>query len=81
MLAIEGDMQQFIYSYRRVIDQGFDAQRADVWTVPEVEVALPAERINRVLHTTLDSSVLQLVADVRPLLMEECQITDVAAAR
>jgi hypothetical protein len=39
----------------------------------------PAERINRVLHATLHDLMLQLVADVRPLLMERCQITDVAA--
>jgi hypothetical protein len=112
VLAIEGDMQQFIYSYTKVIDAGFDAERADVWIVPEVEIAFavkaynragdkvldkvydsgvtagpeylvtskPAERINRVLHSTLHNLMLELVADVRPLLMEECEITDVAAA-
>jgi hypothetical protein len=112
VLAIEGDMQEFIYSYTEVIDAGFNAERADVWTVPEVEIAFavkaynragatvldkvydsgvmagpeylitskPAERINRVLHTTLHDLMLDLVADVRPLLMEECEVTDVAAA-
>lgn len=113
VLAIEGDMQEFIYSYTRVIDEGFNAERADVWTVPEVEIAFavkaynrageqvldkvydsgvrageeylvtskPAERINRVLHTTLHDLMLQVVADVRPLLMEECEVTDFAANR
>jgi hypothetical protein len=36
----------------------------------------PAERINRVLHTTLHDLMLDLVADVRPLLMEECEVTE-----
>lgn len=112
VLAIEGDMQQFMYAYDRVIDAGFNTERADVWTVPEVRIAFavkafdrageqvldkvydsgvmageeylvtskPAERINRVLHATLHDLMLQLVADVRPLLMERCEITDVAAA-
>jgi hypothetical protein len=112
VLAIEGDMQQFIYSYTKVIDQGFDAEDTTSWIVPEVEIAFevkvynrageqvldkiydsgvaagpeylitsrPAERINRVLHTTLHDLMLELVADVRPLLMEECRITDLAPA-
>jgi hypothetical protein len=41
----------------------------------------PAERINRVLHETLHDLMLELVADVRPLLMEECEITELAIAR
>jgi hypothetical protein len=112
VLAIEGNMQEFIYSYTKVIDQGFNAEGADVWIVPEVEIAFavkaynrageqvldkvydsgvtsgeeylvtskPAERINRTLHATLHALMLKLVADVRPLLMEECQITDLAAS-
>lgn len=112
VLALEGDMQEFIYSYTKVIDEGFDAERADVWIVPEVEIAFavkgynragdlvldkiydsglaageeymitskPAERINRVLHATLHDLMLELVADVRPLLMEECEVTDLATA-
>jgi hypothetical protein len=108
VLAIEGDMQDFIYSYTKVIDEGFNAQRADVWIVPEVRISFavkaynrsgervldkvydsgvkageeymvtsrPAERINRTLHATLHDLMLKVVADVRPLLMEECEITD-----
>jgi hypothetical protein len=111
VLALEGDMQEFIYSYTKIIDQGFDAERADAWIVPEVEIAFavkgynrageqvldkvydsgvksgdeylvtsrPAERINRVLHETLHGLMLQVVADVRPLLLEECKITDLTA--
>jgi hypothetical protein len=110
VLAIEGNMQEFIYSYTKVIDAGFNAERSDTWIVPEVEVAFavkgynragellldkvydsgitageeymvtskPEERINRVLHSTVHDLMLALVADVRPLLMEECEITEVA---
>jgi hypothetical protein len=38
----------------------------------------PAERINRVLHSTLHELMLDLVADVRPLLIEECEVTELA---
>jgi hypothetical protein len=41
----------------------------------------PAERINRVLHTTVHNLMVELVADVRPLLMEECEITELATTR
>ena len=107
-LAIEGDMQQFIYSYTKVIDQGFDGQDGDTWITPQVSISFavraynpagtlvldkvydsgvtsgesyivtgrPAERINRTLHETLHALMLQMVADIRPLLMEECEITD-----
>ena len=110
VLAIEGDMQKFIYSYTKVIDAGFSSERADVWIVPEVEVAFavkgynrggemvldrvydsgvtvgeeylttskPAERINRVLHTTVHDLMVELVADIRPLLMVECEVTELA---
>ena len=110
VLAIEGNMQQFLYSYTKVIDAGFNGERADTWIVPEVEIAFavkaynragetvldkiydsgivageeylttskPAERINRVLHSTLHELMLDLVADVRPLLIEECEVTELA---
>ena len=110
VLAIEGDMQQFIYSYTKVIDQGFDEQGGDAWITPEVSISFavraynragtlvldkvydsgvtsgesyivtsrPAERINRTLHETLHALMLQVVADIRPLLMEECEIVDSA---
>jgi hypothetical protein len=40
----------------------------------------PEERINRVLHTTVHDLMVALVADVRPLLMQECEITELATA-
>jgi hypothetical protein len=113
VLALEGDMQEFVYSYTKVIDQGFTGQPADVWIIPEVDIAFavkarnrvgnvvldktydsgvqagesymvtskPAERINRTLHATLHALMLQVAADVRPLLLDECTITDVANVR
>lgn len=112
VLALEGNLQEFIYSYTKVIDEGFDAERAEVWIVPEVDISFavkgynpageqvldkvydsgvtageeymvasrPAERINRTLHATLHDLMLQVVADVRPLLMEECEVTDFVPA-
>jgi len=112
VLALEGNLQEFIYSYTKVIDEGFNAERPDVWIVPEVDIAFaikgynlageqvldkvydsgvtageeylvtsrPAERINRTLHATLHDLMLQVVADVRPLLMQECEVTDFVPA-
>lgn len=81
VLALEGDMQQFIYAYDRAGEQLLDkVYDSGVMAGEEYLVtSKPAERINRVLHATLHNLMLQLVADVRPLLMERCQITDVAA--
>ena len=110
VLALEGDMQEFVYSYTKVIDEGFNEQPANVWITPEVDIAFavkgydragdvvldkiydsgvqsgesyrvtskPAERINRTLHATLHALMLQVAADVRPLLLDECEITEVA---
>lgn len=39
----------------------------------------PAERINRTLHATLHALMLQVAADVRPLLIGECRIIDLEA--
>ena len=41
-IAIEGDMDQFIYSYTRLIEAGFEEENQESWIVPEVEVALIA---------------------------------------
>jgi hypothetical protein len=109
VLALQGDMQEFLYSYTKVIDEGFNDQPANVWITPEVDIAFavkgytragdivldkiydsgvqagesymvtsrPAERINRTLHATLHALMLQVAADVRPLLLDECEITEV----
>jgi hypothetical protein len=110
VLALEGDMQEFVYAYNKVIEQGFDEQDVDVWITPELEISFavkaynrsgatvldrtydsgvqagesymvtgrPAERINRTLHATLHALMLQLAADLRPLLIGECELVDVA---
>jgi hypothetical protein len=49
------------------------------WPVRCISYLAAAERINRVLHATLRDPMLGVVADVRPQLMEECEITDLAA--
>jgi hypothetical protein len=41
-IAIEGDMDQFIYSYTRVIESGFSDETQESWIVPEVDVAFTA---------------------------------------
>jgi hypothetical protein len=41
-IAVEGDMDQFIYSYTRVIEGGFSDETQESWIVPEVEVAFSA---------------------------------------
>jgi hypothetical protein len=110
VLALEGDMEDFAYSYTKVVDQGFDERDTQTWFVPEVDISLhvkarnrsgavvldetydsgiragdryvvtgrPAERINATLHRTLHSLMLELAGDVRPLLMGECELAEVA---
>lgn len=112
VLALEGNMKDFMYSYTKVIDTGFDEQNPGVWIVPQVRIAFdvkaynsrnellldktydggvvagepyittmrPAERINKTLHATLHALMLQVADDIRPLLIGECEVTDVATA-
>ncbi len=37
-IAIEGDMDQFIYSYTRLIEAGFEDETQEGWIVPEVDI-------------------------------------------
>lgn len=115
VIALEGDMQEFVYRYSRVIERGFDEAdpadgEADAWITPEVDIAFdvrafdrsgakvlektyasgvtageryrvtsrPAERINETLHATLHALLLQVAADLKPLLVGECTVLDVA---
>jgi hypothetical protein len=41
-IAVEGDMDQFVYSYTRVIESGFSDETQESWIVPEVDVAFTA---------------------------------------
>jgi hypothetical protein len=108
VLAVEGDMKDFMYRYTKVIDRGFDERNTETWIVPEIGISFdvraysarnellldktydagvvagepyqtalhPAERINRTLHATLHELMLRLAADIRPLLIGECKVTD-----
>jgi hypothetical protein len=115
VIALEGNMQEFIYSYTRVIERGFeevdpDEGEVDAWITPEVDIAFdvrafdrsgakvlektyssgvtagesyrvtshPAERINETLHATLHALMLQVADDLKPLLVGECTVLDVA---
>jgi hypothetical protein len=109
VVALSGDMQDFVYRYQRVIDQGFTDEDRQVWITPEVEISFrvrasdhdgrtildktyesgvsqgesyqvtsrPAERISQTLHATLHALMLEVAADLRPLLVGECEITDI----
>ena len=112
VLAVEGDMRDFAYSYTKILDQGFgDGEGTAVpWIVPEIDIAFhvkaynragetvldklydsgvavgasyivtgrPAERINQVLHKTLQTLMLNLATDIRPLLTGACEVEEVA---
>jgi hypothetical protein len=113
VLALAGDMEDFAYSYTKVIEQGFGEGESDSWIVPEVDIAFhvkahdrdgttvlekmyhsgvragdsyrvtghPEERINRALHETLHALMLDLAGDIRPLLLDKCEVTDLASER
>jgi hypothetical protein len=110
VVAIEGDIPDFVYRYTKIIDQGFDEGDADSWIIPEVDISFnaraydrtgtqilaktydsgvtagegyrvtsrPSERINETLHATLHALMLQLADDIKPLLVGECSVTDIA---
>jgi hypothetical protein len=109
VVALMGDMEDFVYRYRRIIDEGFIGDAPETWIVPEVEIAFkvravnhdgrslldktyhsgvragesyvvtsrPEERINEALHATLHELMLEVAADLRPLLVGECTVTDI----
>jgi hypothetical protein len=114
-IALEGNLQEFVYRYTKVIEQGFDegaeeSGEVDAWITPEVDIAFdvrafdrqgnrilaktyasgviagesyrvtgqPEERINATLHATLHALMLQVAADLKPLLVGECTVLDVA---
>ena len=56
VVALEGDMQEFVYAYTKVIDQGFDEQAPDVWITPELEIAFAVKAYNRAGATLLDKT-------------------------
>ena len=115
VIALEGNMEEFVYRYKRVIERGFEEANTnegevDAWITPEVDISFdvrafdrsgnkvlekiyssgvtagegyrvtsrPAERINETLHATLHALLLQVAADLKPLLVGECTVLDVA---
>lgn len=63
VVALTGDMQEFVYSYERVIEQGFfeGDPEADSWIVPQVEIAFSVRAFDRngveILDKVYDSGV------------------------
>jgi len=61
VLAIEGDMQEFVYAYTKVIEQGFDEENVEVWITPELTIAFAVKAFKRsgelVLDKTYDSGL------------------------
>lgn len=110
VVAIEGDIPDFVYRYTKIIEQGFDEADTDSWIIPEVDISFnaraydrrgneilaktydsgvtagesyrvtsrPSERINETLHATLHALMVQLAEDIKPLLVGECTVTDIA---
>ena len=54
VLALEGDLEEFAYSYNKVIDQGFGEDAVEAWTVPEVDIAFHVKAYDRHRTTVLD---------------------------
>jgi hypothetical protein len=63
VLALEGDLDNFLYRYTEIVDSGFSEEDPDVWIVPEVEIAFGARifdsRGNQVLDRTYSSGVVE----------------------
>jgi hypothetical protein len=54
VLALEGGMRDFIYSYTRIIDTGFSEEDPQMWIIPEVEVSFDVRAFNRAGELLLD---------------------------
>ena len=55
-VALTGNMEGFIYRYRRVIDQGFTSEEAQTWITPEVEVTFNVAAYNSDGDVLLDDT-------------------------
>jgi hypothetical protein len=62
VLALEGGMEEFLYSYTRIIDQGFSDEEPTTWLVPEVQMQFDiraySPRGELMLAKTYDSGVV-----------------------
>jgi hypothetical protein len=54
VLALAGDMEGFVYSYTKIIEQGFGEAESDSWIVPEVDIAFHVKAYDRGGATVLE---------------------------
>ncbi len=70
VFALQGNMQDFVYSYSKVIDAGFGELDPEVWITPEVDISFAVKGYDRagalVLDKTYDSGVRAGKATRRP---------------
>jgi hypothetical protein len=61
VLALQGNMQDFIYSYTKVIDAGFGEQDPEIWITPQIDISFAVKGYDRagalVLDKTSDSGI------------------------
>lgn len=59
--ALRGDMQNFVYSYSEVIEEGFDDGSGTTWITPELDISFRVEAFDRsgakILDDVYDSGV------------------------
>ncbi|MBN1237112.1 MAG: hypothetical protein JXB36_01360 [Gammaproteobacteria bacterium] len=62
VLAVEGDLDSFMYRYSRIVETGFDETEADIWIAPEVRIALDVRVYDsggrQLLDETYDSGLV-----------------------
>jgi hypothetical protein len=61
VFALQGNMQDFVYSYSKVIEAGFGERNPEIWIKPEVDISFAVKGYNSegalVLDKTYDSGV------------------------
>ena len=56
VFALQGDMQDFVYSYTQVIDAGFDDRDPEVWITPEIDISFAVKGYDRAGALVLDKT-------------------------
>lgn len=56
VVALMGDIEDFVYRYRRVIDEGFIDDEPQTWIVPEVQISFKVKAVNHDGRTLLDKT-------------------------
>lgn len=61
VLALEANLDDFLYRYTRIVDRGFAEDDPDVWIIPEVDISFAVDvydsRGSQVLSKVYDSGV------------------------